>query len=252
MRVEGSVALVTGANRGLGRSFAATLLEAGARTVYAGVRDPSSVSDTRLVPVRLDVTDPALVAAAAERCADVDIVINNAGVMRASPFIAASSTDGAHDEMAVNYFGMLNVCRAFAPVLDHNGGGAIVNMLSAASWVTPAATGSYAASKAAAWALTNGVRVELRSQGTLVVAVHAGFIDTDMAARVHVAKLDPDDVAQMVVDALRSGTEEVLADDETRAIKSALPHALETLYPPIQARWDERHPRRPSQPSQPS
>ncbi len=245
MRVDGSVALVTGANRGLGRAFASALLDAGARTVYAGVRDPSSVFDPRVVPVQLDVTDAAQVEAAAVRCADVDILINNAGIMRASAFIAAASTDGARDEMAVNYFGMLSLCRAFAPVLDRNGGGAIVNMLSAASWVTPTATGSYAASKAAAWALTNGVRVELRSQGTLVVAVHAGFIDTEMAARVHVAKIDPAEVARMTVEAIESGTEEVLADDETRAIKAALPTALETLYPPIQARWDERHPRTP-------
>jgi NAD(P)-dependent dehydrogenase (short-subunit alcohol dehydrogenase family) len=245
MRVNGSVALVTGANRGLGRAFASALLEAGARTVYAGVRDPSSVSDPRLVPVRLDVAEAAQVAAAAERCADVDILINNAGVMRASPFVAAAGMDGARDEMEVNYFGMLRMCRAFAHVLERNGGGAVVNMLSAASWVTPAATGSYAASKAAAWALTNGVRVELRSQGTLVTAVHAGFIDTDMAARVHVTKLDPDDVARMTVEAIESGVEEVLADDETRAIKAALPHALEMLYPPIQARWDERHPHQP-------
>ena len=245
MRVAGSVALVTGANRGLGRAFASALLDAGARTVYAGVRDPSSVSDHRVVPVQLDVTDHAQVLAVAERCADVDILVNNAGVMRASAFIAAAGAEGAIDEMAVNYFGMLSMCRAFAPVLDRNGGGAIVNMLSAASWVTPTATGSYAASKAAAWALTNGVRVELRSQGTLVMAVHAGFIDTDMAARVHVSKLDPRDVARMTVEALESGAEEVLADDETRAIKAALPTALETLYPPIQAHWDERHPRRP-------
>jgi NAD(P)-dependent dehydrogenase (short-subunit alcohol dehydrogenase family) len=244
MRIQDSVALVTGANRGLGRAFASALLDSGARTVYAGARDPASVSDPRVVPVRLDVTDPAQVSAVAEQCSDVQILINNAGVMRASPFIASSSTDGARDEMEVNYFGMLSLCRAFAPVLARNGGGAIVNMLSAASWVTPTATGSYAASKAAAWALTNGVRVELRGQGTLVVAVHAGFIDTEMAARVHVAKLDPDDVARMTMDALRSDTEELLADDETRAIKAALPNALEALYPPIQARWDERHPRR--------
>ena len=243
MRVDGSVALVTGANRGLGRAFASALLEAGARTVYAGVRDPSSVSAPRVIPLRLDVTDPAQVQAAADRCADVDILINNAGVMRASPFIASAGTDGARHEMEVNYFGMLALCRAFAPVLECNGGGAIVNMLSAASWVTPTATGSYAASKAAAWALTNGVRVELRSQGTLVVAVHAGFIDTEMAARVRVAKLDPADVARMTVEAIASGAEEVLADDETRAIKASLPTALETLYPPIQAHWDERHPR---------
>ncbi|WP_345764806.1 SDR family oxidoreductase [Diaminobutyricibacter sp. McL0608] len=246
MRIQGAVALVTGANRGLGRAFASALLDSGARTVYAGVRDPSSVTDPRLFPVRLDVTDPGQVAAAAAQCGDVGILINNAGAMRASPFIGAPTTDGARNEMEVNYFGMLSLCREFAPVLERNGGGAIVNMLSAASWVTPTATGSYAASKAAAWSLTNGVRVELHSQGTLVIAVHAGFIDTEMAARVHVAKLDPDDVARLTMAAIESGTEEVLADDETRAIKAALPTALETLYPPIQAHWDERHPRRSS------
>ena len=201
MRIADSVALVTGASRGLGRAFVEELAKRGAATIYAGARDPSRVTGPG-VPVALDVTDPEQVAAAARRCADVMLLVNNAGVMALSPLIGAPTMDGARQEMETNYFGTLAMCRAFAPVLAAGGGGAIVNMLSVVSWFTNPVNGSYGASKAAAWALTNGVRIELARQGTLVVGVHAGFVDTEMAAELagDAPKLSPAEVARQVFD----------------------------------------------------
>ncbi|MCB5906306.1 SDR family NAD(P)-dependent oxidoreductase [Streptomyces pinistramenti] len=190
MQIHHAAAPVTGANRGLGLVFARALLDRGAKAVYGAARDPSAVTDPGVVPVALDVTDPAQVTVAAARCAGVDLLINNAAAMSASPLIGMDAGDGARSEMEVNYFGTPAMCRAFAPVLARNGG-AQVNMLSVVSWFTDPASGSYSASQAAAWAPTNGVRVELRGQGTLVVGVHAGLIDTDMAAHVEAPRAAP-------------------------------------------------------------
>jgi uncharacterized protein (TIGR00730 family) len=240
MRLEGCVALVTGANRGLGAVFARALIDRGVRRVYAGARDPGSVSDPDVVPVGLDVTDAESVVASAQRCGDVTLLINNAGVLTDSPLLGAPTLDGAHAEMAVNYFGTLAMCRTFAPILGRNGGGAIVNVLSVASFFANPTMGSYAASKSAAWALTNAVRIELRCQGTQVLAVHAGYIDTDMAARVRAAKTSPDVVAARTLDALEAGAQEVLVDERTRRIKAAIPTDLTTIYPDVQRAWDRR------------
>lgn len=238
MRISGSVALVTGANRGLGRVLANELLARGAKTVYAAARDPATIADPELVPLQLDVTNPDQVAAVAERCGDVTLLINNAGVLTNSPLLGASSPEPAQQEMAVNYFGTLAMCRAFAAVLGRNDGGAIVNVLSVASFFTNPAMGSYSASKAAAWALTNGIRVELRRQRTLVVGVHSGYIDTDMASGITAAKVSPQYIAALALDAVQAGQEEVLADERTRAIKAAIPNDLREIYPGIQRAWD--------------
>ena len=238
MRVSGSVALVTGANRGLGRVLAAELLARGATTVYAAAREPAAVTDPGVVPIRLDVTDPEQVAEAAERCRDVTILVNNAGVLANAPLLGAASQQPAEWEMAVNYFGVLAMCRAFAGILGRNGGGAIVNVLSVASFYTNPATGSYSASKAAAWALTNGVRVELGHQGTLVVGVHSGYIDTDMASGVTAAKVSPEHVAGLALDAVQEGREEVLADEKARSIKESIPRHPHELYPRLRREWD--------------
>ncbi|MFF4234196.1 SDR family oxidoreductase [Streptomyces sp. NPDC001820] len=222
LKIAGSTALVTGANRGLGRAFALALLAGGAETVYAGARDAQTVTDPGLVPVKLDVTDPADVSAVAERCADTTLLINNAGILHGGSLLAAPSLDGARAELETNLFGTLAMCRAFAPVLGRTGGGALVNMLSVLSWHTLPQIGSYGVSKAAAWSMTNAVREELREQGTLVVAAHAAFIDTDMAARVDQPKTSPADVARRILDAVEAGREEVLVDDLTRQVKAAL------------------------------
>jgi NAD(P)-dependent dehydrogenase (short-subunit alcohol dehydrogenase family) len=237
MKIEGAVALVTGANRGLGRVYARELLERGAARVYGAARDPTSVVDARVEPIRLDITDADEVARVAAECADVEILVNNAGVMAASTFLGARSTDAARREMETNYFGTLDMCRAFAPVLGANGGGAIVNMLSVASFYTSPLVASYGASKAAAWSLTNGIRVELAHQGTLVVAVHASFIDTDMAAGLDVPKISPESVAQQAFDAVEGGQVEVLADERSRFVKASLSRDHELIYPAVTELW---------------
>ncbi|MFI5065456.1 MAG: SDR family oxidoreductase [Streptosporangiales bacterium] len=238
MKIEGSVALVTGANRGLGRVYARELVSRGAARVYGAARDPGGVTEPGMLPVALDITDPARVAQVAEQCADVTLLVNNAGVMKASTFLSPPDPDAARAEMETNYFGTLSMCRAFAPVLGANGGGAIVNMLSVTSFYTNPFNASYGASKAAGWSLTNGVRLELHHQGTLVVAVHAGFIDTDMAALVNAPKVSPESVAQQVFDAVEAGQAEVLADERTRSVKASLPRDHELIYPPVQEFWD--------------
>ncbi len=239
MQVEGAVALVTGANRGLGRAFTRALLDAGAAKVYAGARDPATVTDADVVPVALDVTDHAQVAAVAADLGDVTIVINNAGVGYDAAIIGGDDLAAHRAEFEVNYFGPLAVSRAFAPVLKANGGGAIVNMLSALSWVAFPQHGNYSATKSAAWALTNVLRTQLRGQGTQVVGVHAGYIDTDMVASVDAPKVSPDHVARVTVEGIVAGAEEVLADDISRYVKAALPNDLEAIYPDIQKGYDE-------------
>jgi NAD(P)-dependent dehydrogenase (short-subunit alcohol dehydrogenase family) len=238
--ITGRRALVTGANRGLGNAFVQELLDRGAAGVYAAARNPDAidVNDDRVIPVRLDVTNSDDVRATAERCADVAMLINNAGAMMRSPLLASPDMSGARTEMETNYFGTLAMCRAFAPVLAANGGGALVNVLSIASWLASPFNGSYGASKSAEWALTNAIRIELRAQGTLVVGVHAGWIDTDMAVTVEGDKISPGDVVAQTLDAVERGGEEVLTDDRTRHVKASLPTDQKSLYPDVQKSWD--------------
>jgi len=238
MKIEGAVALVTGADRGLGRADARELVSRGAAKVYGAARHPGQVTEPGVTPVGLDITDPGRVAEVAEQCADVSLLVNNAGVLKYSTFIGAPSLDAARQEMETNYFGTLSMCRAFAPVLAANGGGAIVNMLSVTSFYTNPFDASYGASKAAGWSLTNGVRLELHHQGTLVIAVHASFIDTDMAALTSAPKISPESVAQQICDAVEAGQIEVLADERTRTVKAELSRDQELIYPPIQEFWD--------------
>jgi NAD(P)-dependent dehydrogenase (short-subunit alcohol dehydrogenase family) len=238
MKIDGSVALVTGANRGLGRVYARELVSRGAAKVYGAARHPAAVTEPGVTPIALDITNPERVAQSAQQCADVSLLVNNAGVMEASTFINAPSLDAARLEMETNYFGTLSMCRAFAPVLAANGGGAVVNMLSVGSFYTNPLVASYAASKAAAWSLTNGIRIELAHQGTLVVTVHAAFIDTDMAAGIDAPKISPESVARQAFDAVEAGEIEVLADERSRFVKASLSRDHELIYPPVQAFWD--------------
>jgi NAD(P)-dependent dehydrogenase (short-subunit alcohol dehydrogenase family) len=235
--------LVTGAGRGLGRVFAESLHARGARVVYAGAREPAQVTTPGVVPVKLDITSPADVARVVARCADIDILINNAGIMRLAPVLAAPDMTDARAEMETNYFGTLRMCRAFAPVLAANGGGALVNVLSIVSWFANPQNSSYCASKSAAWSLTNAARIELRNQGTLVMGVFAGVIDTEMgAAFTDLPKVSPQRVVDQALDGIEAGSEEVLCDERTRSVKATLPHDLTEIYPAHQARWDALHP----------
>ncbi|HEY2505256.1 MAG TPA: SDR family oxidoreductase [Streptosporangiaceae bacterium] len=241
VRIQGSRVLVTGAGRGLGRVLAEMLVERGAAVVYGGARDPAAVTTPGVTPVRLDITDSGQVAAAATTCRDVDIVINNAGVMRLAPLLAAPDTKAARDEIEVNFFGTLAMCRAFALVLAANGGGALVNVLSIVSWFANPLNSSYCASKSAAWALTNAARIELRHQGTLVTGVFAGVIDTDMGQPFdYLPKISPQSVAGQTLDGIEAGAEEVLCDERTRKVKASLPHDQAEIYPVHQAIWDRR------------
>lgn len=230
MDVSGSVALVTGANRGLGRVLASQLLERGATTVYAAARDPQSITDERLVPVALDVTDPDSVRRAAQACGDVTLLINNAGRAGAGSLLTAD-LGAVRGELDTNFLGPLLVTRAFAPVLARNGGGAVVNVLSVLSWLAAPLHGSYAATKAAAWSSTNSVRAELRGQGTQVVGVHVGYMDTDMTAGLDVPKVPPAGVAAQILDAVAAGEDEVLADELTRGVKQLLSGPPAALAP---------------------
>jgi NAD(P)-dependent dehydrogenase (short-subunit alcohol dehydrogenase family) len=222
MKIRDSVAFITGANRGIGLAFAQALLAEGAKKVYAAARNPETVKLAGVYPVRLDVTKPEEVAAAARDCGEVSLLINNAGITLRSSFLGADAMNAARSEMETNYIGPLAVSRAFAPVLARNGGGFIVNVLSVLSWVTLPTSGTYSASKAAAWALTNGLRTELRGQGTQVLALHVAFVDTEMTSHVNAPKATPADVVRQALTAIEAGREEVLADEPTRQIKAGL------------------------------
>jgi NAD(P)-dependent dehydrogenase (short-subunit alcohol dehydrogenase family) len=222
MDINNSVALVTGANRGLGRAFAQRLLERGARKVYATARRPETVDLAGVEVLTLDVTDPASVRAAAAAASDVSLLVNNAGIQTGTDLVTGSM-DGVRLELETNLLGPLNLVRELAPTLARNGGGAIVNVLSAMSWFGVNGANTYHLTKAAAWAMTNGVRLELAEQGTLVTAVHLGLADTDMSSGWSVAKLAPSDLADAVLDGVEAGSAEVLADQWSRDIKARLP-----------------------------
>jgi NAD(P)-dependent dehydrogenase (short-subunit alcohol dehydrogenase family) len=220
--ITGKTALVTGANRGIGQAFTRALLDHGAAKVYAAVRDPASVQDQDVLPVRLNVTDPAQAAEAAELAGDVAILINNAGVGGYGTNLLDGDFAAAREAMDVNYFGTWLVARAFAPVLARNGGGALVNMLSVASWVGRPQYPGYAGSKAAEWSLTNSLREGLRDQRTLVVGVHAGFVDTDLSKQFDAPKITPQEVAEQTMQAIVEQQTEVLADEPARRVKASL------------------------------
>jgi NAD(P)-dependent dehydrogenase (short-subunit alcohol dehydrogenase family) len=235
MQIEGTIALVTGANRGIGKAFTAALLERGAAKVYAAVRDIATITDDdpRLVPVQLDVTDADRVAAVARELGDVELVVNNAGIARPATPLSAE-LDAARAELEVNYLSLIATTQAFAPVLAANGGGAFVNMLSIASWVGSPILSTYAASKAAAWNFTNGARIELKRQGTHVVGVHVGFVDTDLTAALEVDKVAPAAVAATALDAVEAGQPEAVVDDFSRQVKAGLSDDQHSLYPQIE------------------
>ena len=233
MDVAGSVALVTGGNRGFGAALCAALVERGATKVYAGARDVSSVRTPGVEAVPLDITSPTDVEAAVARCGDVTLLVNNAGIGTGAGVLADDTMVQLQRELDTNVFGPLAISRAFAPVLAANGGGAMVNVLSVLSWLAVPPSALYCAAKAASWSLTNSLRLELAPQHTQVVAVHVGFMDTDMTARLDVPKSSPDDIARLVLDAVQAGKSEVLADDVSRRVKRALSGELALLYPAL-------------------
>jgi NAD(P)-dependent dehydrogenase (short-subunit alcohol dehydrogenase family) len=236
MKIEGATALVTGANRGIGKAFAEELLARGAAKVYAGVRDPATITDRRLVAVQLDVTDEARVQAVAAELTDADLVVNNAGTGHFN-FPLDASLENARTEIEINYLGIVSMTKAFAPVLAENGGGAFVNMLSVLSWFASPVLSTYSASKAAAWLYSNAARVQLKGQGTEVVGVHVGYVDTDLIAEVDAEKLDPAVVPAAALDGLEAGEPEVAVDQMSREIKAGLSDDQRSIYPGVQEQF---------------
>lgn len=223
MKIKGSVALVTGTNRGLGAAFAAGLLRAGAAKVYAAARNPESITTPGLIPVRLDVTDAAQVAALATELQDVTLLVNNAGISERGPLLDSDAIESLQRQFDTNALGLLRMAQAFAPAMTAKGGGAMVNVLSALSWLTlPGRTGRYSTSKAAAWAISNALRQELLPQGIELLAVHSALIDTDMSRAVPGPKLAPADLVSQTLAALEAGEPELLADALTRQIHAGL------------------------------
>lgn len=221
MELKDSVAVVTGANRGLGRRLTTQLLERGAK-VYAATRRPQSGNADGAVPLHLDLTDAASIEAAARIASDATVLVNNAGIFTPTALIAGEEK-AVRLEMETNYFGPLAVTRAFAPVIEANCGGAVLNVLSVLSWLHLPASGAYSAAKAASWALTGAVRQELAPRGITVSGLYVGFMDTDMAAQVPAdQKADPASVAAQALDGLEKGLPEILADEVSRQIKQSL------------------------------
>ncbi|SEQ94141.1 SDR family oxidoreductase [Lentzea albida] len=229
MDIAGSIALVTGANRGIGRAFTDELLARGAAKVYAAARRPElvEVTDPRITPLHLDLLDEESIAAAAAAAPDVTLLVNNAGIATGADLLTADLDDVRRD-LETHLFGTLRVIRAFAPSLT---GGAVVNLLSVLSWAaTPQGSGSYSVAKAAEWNMTNGVRVELADRKVLVQGVHLGAADTDMMAGSDVPKIAPAEVARASLDGVRDGLVEVLVDDASRFVKAALGGDPAVLY----------------------
>jgi NAD(P)-dependent dehydrogenase (short-subunit alcohol dehydrogenase family) len=219
MDLNESVALVTGANGGLGREFVRQLLGRGAAKVYAAARRPDEWSDRRIVPLRLDVTDQASVQEAAASTGDVTVLVNNAGITGVSSLLSSPMGE-IRDVFETNVFGPLELVRTFAPALAAHGGGSVVNVHSVLSWL--ATPGAYSPSKAAFWGLTNALRLELAAQGTQVVGAHLGFTDTPMIAQLDVPKGEPAQVVANILDVLEAGEDEALADDFTVRVRAGL------------------------------
>lgn len=222
MKLSNATVLITGANRGIGLAFAKAALARGARKVYAGARDPKSVTLPGVTPLRLDVNSPADVAAAAAEARDVTLVINNAGIAQFGGLLTADAETRLRQHLETNVFGVLRVSQAFAPVLAANGGGALLNVASVASWLTSPALAAYSVSKSAVWSLSNGLRNDLRGQNTQVLTLHMAFVDTDMTQGITAPKSTPEEIVARAFDALEAGADEVLADEMTQQVQRGL------------------------------
>ncbi len=235
MNIQGSIAFVTGANRGIGKADVEALVKAGASRIYATARSIESLKDIvaiapdRIIPIALDITDPEQVNEAAQKAQDVTLLINNAGVLGAGGLFVENSVETAQWEMNTNYFGTLSMVRAFAPILKKNGGGAIVNILSVVSVANAPVFSSYSASKAALHSLTQGIRAELASQRTQVIGVFPGPVDTDMAEAVPMDKIAPLEVANLILQAVENGIEDVYPDPVSQGVFSEIQVPLKAV-----------------------
>jgi NAD(P)-dependent dehydrogenase (short-subunit alcohol dehydrogenase family) len=229
MDIAGSVALVTGSNRGIGRRFALQLLERGAAKVYATARRPELVDIAGVEVLPLDITDDVSIAAAAAAASDVTLLVNNAGIATQGSLVTGDLTD-VRREMDTHFWGNLAMVRAFAPVIEANGGGGIVNVLSALSWFVHPGSGGYAAAKAAEWNMTNAVRLELAGKGISVQGLHLGAADTDIMAGYDGPMIDPAEVAKASLEGVERDAAEVVVDEWSALVKASLAHAPEGFY----------------------
>lgn len=229
MDIAGSVALVTGSNRGIGRRFVLQLLERGAAKVYATARRPELVDIEGVEVLPLDITDQDSIDAAAAAASDVTLLVNNAGIATTGSLVT-DPLDDARREMDTHFWGNLGMVRAFAPVIERNGGGGIVNVLSALSWFVYPGSGGYAAAKAAEWNMTNAVRLELAAKGITVQGLHLGAADTDIMAGYEGPMIDPAEAARAALDGVERAAAEVVVDDWSAMVKASLAHEPEGFY----------------------
>jgi NAD(P)-dependent dehydrogenase (short-subunit alcohol dehydrogenase family) len=217
MYMENTVALVTGANRGIGHAFVELLLKRGARRIYATARNLASLESVimldraRIIPLQVDITNQHDVQAAAAEAADVNLLINNAGSLVFGSLLS-SDIRSLQQDLDTNYLGTLTMIRRFAPIIESNGGGSIVNILSLIALASMPAIGGYSASKAAAYSMTQAVRAELAHKGIRVYAVFPGAVDTDMIRSINMPKTSPQDVAHAVLEALAAQEEDIFPD----------------------------------------
>ncbi|WP_329333107.1 SDR family oxidoreductase [Streptomyces sp. NBC_01352] len=229
--LNGAVVLVTGANGGIGTHFVREALARGAAKVYATARAPRIWDDERVVPLTLDVTDPASIDAAVAAAPDVTMLINNAGATPPSASLLDVTEADIRGNMETNFFGPVFLARAFAPILTAKPESVLVDVHSVASWY--AFGGVYSASKAALWSATNALRIDLAPKGVHVTGVHMGYVDTPMAAHADGPKLLPAELVTKVYDAVEADEYEVLADELTAQVKAALSGPVEALYPDL-------------------
>ncbi|KAB0668264.1 SDR family oxidoreductase [Oryzomonas sagensis] len=214
MKLENKTILVTGSNRGIGKALVAALLKHPVTRIYAAARkteDLPAFGDSRVVPLKLDITDLDLVKKAAGLAQDVDLLINNAGVATFSS-VVTSEPDALKHDMEVNYLGTLNVVRSFAPVLEKRGGGAIANVISVVGLANMAAAGGYSASKAALFSATQAMRAELKAKGISVHGIFPGPIDTDMARDFDMPKTGAQETAENIIKGLLADQEDIFPD----------------------------------------
>jgi len=228
--LEGAVVLVTGGQRGIGKAIVDDLLDRGVAKVYATARTPKPSTDPRVVPLPLEITDQASIDALAASAPDVTVLINNAGANSPDTYLDAP-IDDIRAVFEANFFGPLELTKAFVPIIERNGGGHILNAHSALSWV--ARHGAYSATKAAFWLQTNAIRLELLGRGIGVTGLHMGYVDTDMTAAVTAPKSRPEDIAKQALDGIEAGAHEVLADEAARGAKAAISGDLTALYPEL-------------------
>lgn len=235
MNLKNKIVLVTGANGGIGGTLVKGLLDKGAAKVYAAARTTAAVAALvqqyagRVVAVPLDITDASSVAAAAEQCRDIDLLINNAGVNRCMWFMGPTGMESAREEMEVNFFGTLAMCRAFVPVLASRNGGAIVNVCSIIGLVNLPLNGTYCASKAAVHSLLQGLRAELAARNIQVVGVYPGPVDTRMTAGQEMPKTTPDQVAAAIITGLENGDEDIFPDPMSQGVHAAMEKNLKQV-----------------------